>query len=219
MNRPTFAAAVLGILAVAAWAYNVNYRAEAAQAAVERLEAEIALARQDIAVLRAEWAYLNAPERLERLVAAHRARLGGLAPAAPIRFASADRVPFPEAEADDLVALALDAAARSILTQAAVATPALPEPDAGLLPMLDPDRDDAFAGLARAATPTVSISTLEVSPAVSLPIASRAGALGPAASLAAAPLPALVVGETALPALVAGETVLPAAVAGEAQAR
>ena len=48
-----------------------------------------------IAVLQADWAYLNAPERLERLVAENASRLG-LKPIIPERFAELSEIDPPQ---------------------------------------------------------------------------------------------------------------------------
>lgn len=92
MSRTAFALSMLAIVAVAAWAYSVNYRTSEAQARVRALAAEIARERARIAVLRVEWAHLNAPERLARLVAEHGERLA-LMPLAAEHFGEADDAP------------------------------------------------------------------------------------------------------------------------------
>ena len=50
------------------WAYNENYRTQAALKRINRLQVEIANEREAISILNAEWAYLNRPERLRDLV-------------------------------------------------------------------------------------------------------------------------------------------------------
>jgi hypothetical protein len=89
-----FAAAALVAL-VAFWAYKVNYAAQGALERVADLRAEIARERESIAVLEAEWAYLNAPERLERLVRQHGETLG-LGPMRAANFGSIADAPTPE---------------------------------------------------------------------------------------------------------------------------
>ena len=66
------------------------------------LRQEIADEREAIAVLEAEWAYLNRPDRLKALVAANAAELG-LEELTPDRFGEASMVAFPP-EPEDLVA-------------------------------------------------------------------------------------------------------------------
>ncbi|MGB5950848.1 MAG: hypothetical protein WBG82_16155 [Parvibaculum sp.] len=57
---------IVGI-ALAAGLYDIKYRAEAAQKRAQRLERDIASEQEGIRVLRAEWSYLNQPERLQQL--------------------------------------------------------------------------------------------------------------------------------------------------------
>ncbi|MEM7498369.1 MAG: hypothetical protein AAF371_10310 [Pseudomonadota bacterium] len=143
MSRLGFALSVLVILCVAAWAYNVNYRTGEALARVEALRGEIARTREDVQVLRVEWAWLNAPDRLARLVTEHGEVLA-LGPMAPERFGDAAQVPFPPPEDHDplesALLAALSGAEQSILAQSPLedggaAPPA--EPDPRLLPLLD----------------------------------------------------------------------------------
>lgn len=85
----------LGLVAtVAVWAYRVNYETLNALDRVSDLHSQIAREREAIAVLRAEWAYLNAPDRLARLSLMHDAELG-LAPMGPDHFAETQMVAFP----------------------------------------------------------------------------------------------------------------------------
>ncbi|MEL6766807.1 MAG: hypothetical protein AAFP17_06475 [Pseudomonadota bacterium] len=143
MSRLGFALSVLAIVAVAAWAYNVNYRTGEALARVETLRSEIARTREDVQVLRVEWAWLNTPERLARLVAVHQDKLA-LGPMVPERFGDAQQVPFPPPPDHDplesALMAALSGAERSILAQSTLpdqgaAPPA--EPDPRLLPLLE----------------------------------------------------------------------------------
>ena len=60
----------------ATWAYRVNYATQEAMGRLADLRQEIAAEREAIAVLNAEWAYLNRPDRLRALVAANAAALG-----------------------------------------------------------------------------------------------------------------------------------------------
>ncbi|MEM9763410.1 MAG: hypothetical protein AAF968_13010 [Pseudomonadota bacterium] len=143
MSRLGFALSVLAIVAIAAWAYNVNYRTGEALARVETLRSEIARTREDVQVLHVEWAWLNTPERLARLVAVHQDKLA-LGPMVPERFGDAQQVPFPPPPDHDplesALMAALSGAERSILAQSTLpdqgaAPPA--EPDPRLLPLLE----------------------------------------------------------------------------------
>ncbi len=53
------------------WAYSVNYTTRAAERRVATIENQIIQETDKIEVLRAEWAYLNRPERLTRLAEAN----------------------------------------------------------------------------------------------------------------------------------------------------
>jgi len=94
MNRTAFALSIIAVVAAAAWTYNVNYRTETALGRVEKLRSNIAAERESVEVLRVEWAYLNAPDRLARLVELHKYRLE-LEPMAPRHFDEVAVVPFP----------------------------------------------------------------------------------------------------------------------------
>lgn len=102
MSRLGFALAMLAVVAAAAWAYNVNYQTKMALARVDRLHRQIAAEREAVEVLRVEWAYLNAPERLKQLVAMSNDRLE-LMPMTPQHFEDVAAIPFPP-KASPLVA-------------------------------------------------------------------------------------------------------------------
>ena len=98
-------AAVLVVVS-ATWAYRVNYATQEAMGRLADLRQDIADEREAIAVLEAEWAYLNRPDRLKALVAANAAALG-LAELTPDQFGEASMVAFPP-EPEDLVAAVED---------------------------------------------------------------------------------------------------------------
>ncbi len=85
------------VLALAVWAYQENYRTRAAQDRLDTLRAEIATLQETRAVLRAEWAYLNRPERLRELVELNFERLR-LMPMTPEHFGRLDEVAYPRPE-------------------------------------------------------------------------------------------------------------------------
>src|SRR5690606_13090979 len=62
-------------LASAGATYTVNYDTRAALDRISELRARIAEERETLQVLRVEWAWLNAPDRLARLVVEHNDRL------------------------------------------------------------------------------------------------------------------------------------------------
>lgn len=88
------------VIFFATWAYRVNYRTQEAIARVNSLQEQITLERQTIAVLRAEWAYLNRPERLLALSEKHFPNLR-LMPLHPGHFDEIARVAYPKAEPED----------------------------------------------------------------------------------------------------------------------
>ena len=82
------------VIGLAFWAYHENYRTQEALNETEQLQREIGLARQRLGVLRAEWAYLNRPDRLRELSEINFERLG-LLPLAPDQFGRIDQVSYP----------------------------------------------------------------------------------------------------------------------------
>ncbi len=94
MNRLGFALSVIAVVATAAWAYHINYRTKTTLGRVDKLRSQIAAEREAVEVLRVDWAYLNAPDRLARLVARHNGLLG-LEPMGPQHFGDVAAIPFP----------------------------------------------------------------------------------------------------------------------------
>ncbi|GIX13407.1 MAG: cell division protein FtsL [Paracoccaceae bacterium] len=89
--------AILGAVVAAAcgfWAYEVNYATQAAERRVRALQVAINAERERMQMLRAEWAWLNRPERLRALVEAHEAALG-LVPLDPGHFGTVAELPEP----------------------------------------------------------------------------------------------------------------------------
>jgi len=94
MKRFGFALSVVAVVASAAWAYHVNYRTKTALGRIDNLRGQIAAEREAAEVLRVEWAYLNAPDRLARLVVRNNDRLA-LEPMGPQGFDDVAAIPFP----------------------------------------------------------------------------------------------------------------------------
>ena len=94
MTRHGPALLALSVLAIAGWTYNVNYDTRAALDRVSELRGRIAEEREALQVLRVEWAWLNAPDRLSRLVAEHNTRLA-LVPLKPEALGIVAAVPYP----------------------------------------------------------------------------------------------------------------------------
>ena len=89
----------LVVIAMAFWAYHENYLTQSAVAETEKLQSQIGQARSRLAVLRAEWAYLNRPERLRDLAEINYDSLQ-LLPLRPDQFGGVDQVGFPPADFD-----------------------------------------------------------------------------------------------------------------------
>ena len=71
MKLVLYLSAAVLVVVCATWAYRVNYATQEAMDRVADLRSEIAGEREALAVLNAEWAYLNRPDRLSALVSAH----------------------------------------------------------------------------------------------------------------------------------------------------
>ncbi|MCV6591438.1 MAG: cell division protein FtsL [Silicimonas sp.] len=94
MKSILFLVTAMGVMALAVWAYRQNYETQAALREVDQLRGEIADLRERAGVLRAEWAYLNRPERLADLAHMNFDRLG-LIELGPDHFRHIDQVPYP----------------------------------------------------------------------------------------------------------------------------
>jgi len=82
------------VLSLAFWAYQENYRTRQALADMRRIEREIGALHERMTVLRAEWAFLNRPDRLRALVALNFERLP-LLPMTPDHFGRLDQIAYP----------------------------------------------------------------------------------------------------------------------------
>lgn len=86
--------AFLGLLGLGSWAYSENYAMRAKLSEVSDLQREIGLLRDALSTQKAEWAYLNRPDRLRELVNLNFERLG-LMPMEPAQLGFAAEVAFP----------------------------------------------------------------------------------------------------------------------------
>ncbi len=93
MKKLGYVFAVIAIVVVAVWTYRTNYETKSTLARIEDLRDRIAGAKERTRVLRVEWAYLNAPERLAELVLRHNDKLG-LVTLHPESFAYVAMIPY-----------------------------------------------------------------------------------------------------------------------------
>ena len=68
MRSVLFLLTTLIVMGLAFWAYRENYSTQSAITEMADVQRQIGGLREDLIVLRAEWAYLNRPERLRELV-------------------------------------------------------------------------------------------------------------------------------------------------------
>ena len=94
MRPILYALSFLAVMGLAFWAYRENYATQKSLRHVEELQAEIATLREALAVQRAEWAYLNRPDRLRELSTINFDRLG-LFPLEPTQFGQIGMVSYP----------------------------------------------------------------------------------------------------------------------------
>ncbi len=94
MRSLIYVLTALAVIGSGFWAYRENYTTQAELDRVSDLRRDIAAARERLAVLNAEWAYLNRPDRLRDLADINFDRLG-LLPLRPEQFDTVDRVIFP----------------------------------------------------------------------------------------------------------------------------
>ena len=90
---PVFAASL--VLGLAVWAYQQNYATHDSLRRIDNLNHQIAVERERLAVLRAEWAYLNRPDRLRDLAEINFDRLR-LLPLSHASFGTVSALPYPE---------------------------------------------------------------------------------------------------------------------------
>ena len=102
MRSLFYITSALGLIALAFWAYHENFLTQRMLTKTEQLQTEIGQSRAKLRVLRAEWAYLNRPERLRDLVALNFDRLH-LFPLSSSHFGRTDQVAYPRLEERDLV--------------------------------------------------------------------------------------------------------------------
>lgn len=108
MKLVLYLSASVLVVVCATWAYRVNYATQEALNRVADLRDEIAAEHEAIAVLNAEWEYLNRPDRLKQLVRVNAGTLG-LEELTPAQFGEVANAPFPP-EPEDALAAAVSGA-------------------------------------------------------------------------------------------------------------
>lgn len=96
--RLTTIVTALIVIGLGYWAYHQTIQTQMTDREVERLQRAIAAEHERLGVLRAEWAYLNRPDRLRELAMFNFDRLG-LLPLTPDQFGEVAQIPFPLPEA------------------------------------------------------------------------------------------------------------------------
>jgi hypothetical protein len=95
MRSLFYALTVAAVISMAFWAYHENYKTQEAQSRAEDLQLQISNARERLRMLRAEWAYLNRPDRLRDLAEINFDTLG-LLPLQPHQFGRVAHVAEPQ---------------------------------------------------------------------------------------------------------------------------
>jgi hypothetical protein len=109
----SFDLVLIGVMTAAAVVtYTIKHQADDKLQEVRRLETEIRLERDTIDLLKADWALLTQPNRLDRLIAVYQSELQ-LVPTAPTQLAMPmelpmprSQLPMPETTIEDLIASA-----------------------------------------------------------------------------------------------------------------
>ena len=63
-----FTTLIVSTFTLGLWAYKINYESRAANQRVKELQKSILSANKEVKILNAEWAHLNNPDRLRKLV-------------------------------------------------------------------------------------------------------------------------------------------------------
>ncbi|TVP71799.1 MAG: cell division protein FtsL [Rhodobacteraceae bacterium] len=94
MRSLLYLCTALSVIALAAWAYRENHLTQQAMNERRSLEREIAALDEAISIQRAEWAYLNRPDRLRDLVDVNFAELK-LVPLTGAHFGEIGQIVYP----------------------------------------------------------------------------------------------------------------------------
>ncbi len=97
MRSLLYLCTALAVIALAAWAYRENHLTQQAMNERRALEREISALSEALSVQRAEWAYLNRPDRLRELVDVNFDRLR-LVPITASHFGEIGQIAYPMPE-------------------------------------------------------------------------------------------------------------------------
>jgi len=92
MMRPLYIAAFVVAAMLTYGLYSMKYEVQRLESKLLSLQTNLGSERKALQVLRAEWSYLNNPERLQKLAARHLE----LTPVSLNRIAALNRLPFRE---------------------------------------------------------------------------------------------------------------------------
>jgi hypothetical protein len=125
IKRSTWLGAALAIL-FGFGLYQMKYEVQAQEEQLARLHRQIQLGQESVAVLKAEWAYLNRPDRLADLTQRHLL----MVPLAPAQFGDVAALPTKSTEAEPAAVTVESASAKgkSIATAASKTDPRAAEP-------------------------------------------------------------------------------------------
>lgn len=94
MKAVAYVLTALAVFGLALWAYQENHATQQVVNEARTLQRDIGAAQVRLGVLRAEWAYLNRPNRLLELSEINFDRLG-LLPLRAVQFGRVDEVGYP----------------------------------------------------------------------------------------------------------------------------
>ena len=94
MRSILYVLTTLAVIGLAFWAYRENYATQDSLSKTDQLHRDIRAAHSRLSVLKAEWAYLNRPDRLRDLADINFDRLG-LLPFRSNQFGRVDEVAYP----------------------------------------------------------------------------------------------------------------------------
>ena len=101
MRPVLYVLSFLALIALGFWAYRENYATQGALKEVAGLQRQIVGLREALTVQRAEWAYLNRPDRLRDLAGLNFDALL-LLPMEPSQFGTAAQVAYPAAKLPEI---------------------------------------------------------------------------------------------------------------------